>query len=325
MRRHFVDHLGAVLAVCVIWTTHSVAQSQTPAPEESSWRPLTADLSRGELFRNWAQPKRSSSGLRLFAFPYSFQFPTSATHDVDGKPRVDSYFGVDLSHHNGKDFPIALLRRQHVAFMYTKATQGTDYADKTFGERWEGMKALPETQRIPRGAYHFLSSDRSQSGAAQADRFLAYIALHGGFEDGDLRPALDLEWDKACKTCPDRWLKRKRTPQEIITTTLDFVNRVKEQSGWTPLIYTNRSFLRDVGITKPADIQRLTQGQKVWVFDLAKSDLELEIANPAANLPYVLWQFSWGGSLSSGYAGQLDVDSFKGTEAEFQALFLTRN
>jgi lysozyme len=70
------------------------------------------------------------------------------------------------------------------------------------------MQTLPATERIPRGAYHFLSADKSMTGTAQADRFLAYVSLHGGFKDGDLRPALDLEWDRACPSCADSWTDR---------------------------------------------------------------------------------------------------------------------
>lgn len=292
---------------------------------EAAWKTLQNEPSRGELFGSWAKSVSDKTGIHKFAFPYSFQFPKNADTDTDGKPRVNSYFGIDISHYNGDKFPLDNLKRQSVAFVYAKATQGTDYADKTFGAHWKGLKALPEEQRIPRGAYHFLSSDRSQSGSAQADSFIAYVNLFGGFEDGDLRPAIDLEWDKACKTCPDRWEKNKRSPDEIITTTLDFVKRVKDKTGWTPIIYTNRSFLRDVHITKQADIDRLTQGKNAWIFDLAASDAKLELANPKDNLPYDLWQFSWGGSLSDGNGGGLDVDSFKGTKEQFDSLFRTRN
>src|SRR5262249_6870419 len=151
---------------------------------------------------------KAADGSKIFVFPYSFQFPTNAERDVDGTRRVNSWFGIDISHHNGAKFPLELLRRQKVAFMYTKATEGTDYADKTFGNRWVRMKALPASQRIPRGAYHFLSAAKGMSGTQQADRYLDYVNLHGGFEVGDLRPALDLEWDKACRSCADRWAKR---------------------------------------------------------------------------------------------------------------------
>jgi lysozyme len=314
----------AVILATILFAVTTEVQSQ-PADvnmHEDSWKTLETEPSRGDLFRNMAQPARAADRLQAFVFPYSFQFPGNAERDVNGTPRTNSWFGIDISHHNGMKFPIQNLHRQKVAFMYAKATQGTDHADATFGERWAGMKALPATERIPRGAYHFLSADKSMSGRAQADRYLAYVALHGGFEDGDLRPALDLEWDKVCPTCADRWANR--TSDELIATTHDFIQQVKEKIGWTPLIYTNRSFLADRRLTT-SQIQEISQKAKIWIFDLAMDDRTLELANPSTNLPYVLWQFSWGGSLSNGYSGQLDVEIFKGTEVEFRALFLTKN
>jgi hypothetical protein len=55
------------------------------------------------------------------------------------------------------------------------------------------------------------------------------------------------------------------------------------------------------------------------------SDLLLEIVNANTNLPYVLWQFSANARLSNGYAGLLDADIFKGTDAQFRDIFLTKN
>jgi lysozyme len=298
------------------------AQMVVTKSAEDSWKSLETEPSRADLFKAAVRRPTAANGSKVSAFPHSFQFPKDSDHDVDGTARTNSWFGIDISHHNGVNFPIQLLRRQRVAFVYTKATQGTDFADKTFGEHWAAMKALPLEQWIPRGAYHFLSSDRSMSGTAQADRFLSYVALHGGFENGDLRPALDLEWDRACQACVDRWADR--TAEELVNVAIDFVRRVKERTGWTPLVYTNQSFLSERGLSK-AHVKRLTQTAKIWIFDLAKDDRTLELANPAENLPYVLWQFSWNGRLSNGYSGQLNVDAFKGTEAEFGAMFLTKN
>jgi GH25 family lysozyme M1 (1,4-beta-N-acetylmuramidase) len=134
-----------------------------------------------------------------------------------------------------------------------------------------------------------------------------------------LRPALDFEWDRACNNCVDRWESRKRGPDEIIATVRDFLHRVKQVTGRTPLLYTNRGFLRDVGIESEEQEKRLTDGAKVWIFDVSDTDSDTEIANPKNNLPHVLWQFSWGALLTDGYTGTVDVDSYKGTEAKFRS------
>jgi lysozyme len=203
-----------------------------------------------------------------------------------------------------------------------KATQGTDYADKTFDHNWKTVAGLPEGQKIPRGAYHFLSSDPQMTGTSQAGSYVDYVNLHGGWRTGDLLPAVDLEWDKACKTCPDRWQTRHRTPDEIIGTTLDFLGEVKRRIGRTPIIYTNKSFLKDNHIIRADQIGKLTQGHKIWIFDLDSHDRAVELPNPSNNLVHVLWQFSFGARLRHGYSGSFDANVFKGTADGFKDALL---
>jgi lysozyme len=133
---------------------------------------------------------------------------------------------------------------------------------------------------------------------------------------------MDLEWDRACKTCDDRWVTNHRSAEEIIATSRDFLVRIKERTGRTPLLYTNKSFLVDHGITTGPQIARLTQGVKVWIFDLSESDRKLELPDPQKNLQHSLWQFSWGAKLNEGYTGDLDVDYFKGSAEDFKAAFM---
>jgi lysozyme len=316
MKRFFIVGVSSLLVQV------SLARLAFNQSLDQTWKTLENEPSRSDLFKAAAQRHNTNAKPQVFVFPRSFLFPTDAEHDINGVKRVNSRFGIDISHHNGKDFPIRFLHRQGVAFVYIKATQGVDFADKTFPERLAAIKALPGSERIPYGPYHFLSSDESMSGADQADRLLAYLTLHGGLQDGDLRPAVDLEWDKSCLTCPDRW--SNRSAEELLRTLVDFINRVHKTTGWTPFIYTNVGFLSDRGLNA-AQINLLVHAGRIWIFDLADKDLISEVANPTKNLPYLLWQFSWTGRLSNGYSGEVDVDSFKGTDAEFNATFLTKN
>lgn len=307
-----------MLGSLVFSLSHTYAQSG--ARDEASWEPLGEEVSRGTLFKDYADEKAAEEKGKpqIFAFPSSFQFSRDARFDTDGSERHDRIFGVDISHYE-PNFPLGELKRQKVSFVYMKATQGTRYKDETFAPNWKAMAALPEAQHIPRGAYHFLSADAGMSGKAQADSFVDYVALHGNFRKGDLPPAMDLEWDKKCKTCPDRW--KDRSPTEIVDTAVEFLNRVKERTGRMPLIYTNKSFLNDVRITKPELVNKLTAGYKVWIFDLDGRDRRLELPNPDRNLKHVLWQFSFTGALPGIYGGNFDVSVFKGTTEQFNATF----
>jgi lysozyme len=311
-------------SLLVTVATISTASAQA-VPE--TWQVLTDEPSRAELFQDYAKNRIRHPGVGKlsFVFPSIFQFPDNAVRDVNGVLRTDSLFGLDISHHDGKEFQVDTLKRQQIAFIYVKATQGTDFADPEFGSTWVRLAALPDGQRIPRGAFHFLSSFSFQSGTEQADRFLAFVQLHGGFKPGDLPPAMDLEWDRLRTNQEDRWTTNHRSAAEIVSTSRDFLNRVKAKTGRMPLIYTNKSFLTDHGITSNAQIAELTDGFKVWIFDLSASDRKIELPDPKKNLKHSLWQFSWEGLLSEGHKGNLDVDYFRGSAAAFKAAFLDNN
>ncbi len=309
---------GAFLAYCL-----SLPHIGHAVSTEDSWDELVDEPSRSQLFKSFL-----TGGSKLSiddfgtAFPAGFRFPENVLSDGNGKSRKNSIFGLDISHYEGRGFPFAQLRQMNVSFVYLKATQGTHFADKTFGPNWLALASLPAEKAVPRGAYHFLSADPKQSGLEQANRFIAYIKLHGGLRSNDLPPALDLEWDRACGECDDRWTAGNRTASDIIKAATDFAKRVKELTGRIPLLYTNKSFLSDHGILSEEQIGLLTADCKVWIFDLSESDRILEIPNAKKNLHHILWQFTWNGKLSSGYQGNLDVDVFQGTFNEFERTLL---
>lgn len=313
--------LSVSLLVTVTLTVGALAQPKT---EAAGWEELKDEPSRGQLFRQYAETVASGQQgqPRPAAIPSSFHFPRDAIYDTNGTQRKDSIFGVDISHYESA-VPLGDLKRQKVGFVYAKASQGTGSRDGTFKANWKTLGTLPDDQKIPRGAYHFLSSDPAMSGKDQADRFVDYVNESGGFQAGDLPPVLDLEWDKACDSCPDRWVTNQRSPEQIVSTAIDFLNRVKERTGRTPMIYTNKGFLRDEKITDPELLSRLTGAFKIWIFDLDGPDLNVELPNPNKNLAHVLWQFSFVGKLSS-YPHTLDVNVFKGTPDAFKAA-LTAN
>lgn len=316
---------GILLYLCAILVLSAVGRaSYSDEDKESSWKALSDEPSRAQLFKQYADTTSAQGGRMPFALQREFRLPEDASRDVDGSERKNSIFGVDISHYQGGHFPFPLLKRQHVSFVYVKATQGTDAADKAFGDNWKALASLPVSEHIPRGAYHFLSSSPAQAGKDQADRFLAYVALHGGLRSDDLAPALDLEWDRLCTTCEDRWATNGRSADDIINTVAEFVNRIEEATGRIPIIYTNKSFLADHGIVSDHQIQRLIGNSNVWIFDVSPSDLRLEIPDSRKNLGYVLWQFSSNAVLDRGYSGTLDVDIFKGSDAELRAKLLSQ-
>jgi lysozyme len=313
---------GILLAAVAALAGNNV-RAEDSQRDEASWTALSDQPSRAQLFQRYADEMVKAEGgeAKTFAFPYTFRFAHDALYDDKGKPRTGQIFGIDISHWEGDNFPFKDLKQQSVGFVYTKATQGTDYADKTFDHNWSELIK----NGIPRGAFHFLASDPSMSGKAQADSFVDYVNKHGGFKPGDLRPALDLEWDVTCKTCPDRWQTNKRTPEEILKTTVDFLSQVQARTKRIPILYTNKSFMNDNHIDSVNFVKQLPAGVKIWIFDLDGKDRKLELPNPATNLAHILWQFSFGAALTKGFDGNFDVDVFKGTQAEFDKAFVNDN
>jgi lysozyme len=210
-----------------------------------------------------------------------------------------------------------------------KATQGTSGKDGQFAHYISRINELEQNTHVTivHGSYHFLSSDPTQSGKDQADAYVDYVELHGGFRKGDLPPAVDLEWDATCESCPDRWITNKRMPDDIIQSTRDFVSEVYSRTHFTPLIYTNRAFLDHVKIVLPKDVDKLAGNSQYWIFDLDGDDRKIEHPNAASNLPHVLWQFSFTGRLSNSDAfgdKDIDTDVFQGTPEQFAESILNK-
>jgi GH25 family lysozyme M1 (1,4-beta-N-acetylmuramidase) len=93
-----------------------------------------------------------------------------------------------------------------------------------------------------RGCYHFATP--TPSGTVQADFLLSTVEKAGGWGEGDLPPAWDLEGD--------RWTSR----QQIVDVSSQFAERVKQKLGRSPLLYTGSTW-RKFGVTDRAGFNAL--------------------------------------------------------------------
>lgn len=271
---------------------------------------LTDDLSRGELFAQRIAP----TGSRYIG--ETFAFPDDAAFETPGKPRNDSVFGVDISHHNESRCKCKIdwsgMREQKVAFVYLKATQGGKYFDPTFARNWEAVGKLPADQSIYRGAYHFLSSDVDV--ADQIKNFLRVVPVHA---KSDMAPTLDLEWDM--RKGPDgkmydSWSKVK--PAEIKARALAWLKAVHSSTGKAPMVYTNRSWWAEmIGEDAVDDFA----GYPIWIADYSKSRRATEKPAVMKGQAWALWQFSETGKLRfNGKAQQVDVNIYKGAAGKLK-------
>ncbi|WP_033290092.1 lysozyme [Amycolatopsis jejuensis] len=196
--------------------------------------------------------------------------------------------GIDVASYQG-NVDWANWWNQGKRFVWTKATESTNYTNPYFAQQYNGSY----NQGFIRGAYHFATPNTS-SGAAQANYFVA----HGGGWSGDgktLPGALDMEYNPYGATCyglskaaMTAWIK-------------DFHDTYHAKTGRWPVIYTSTSWWNqcaggDFSATAP-----------LWVARYASSP---------GTLPYnwgfyTVWQYT---------SSPLDQDTFNGAYDRLQAL-----
>lgn len=285
---------------------------------------LTNELSRQDLFeivRKDAIEGLTNEQIRRFDLTAPFVFPEHTRRDVKlNKPRVNSIFGIDISHHNGPDVDLEGSKMANARFVYVKATQGLKFRDPRFGSNWSRLAALPEGRRVHRGAYHFLSAN--MPGRDQALRFVAVLQAAGGLAPTDMPPVVDLEWDKGCSDCPDRWIDKSDAGRgdKIIKELLDFMQVVERATGRKPMVYTARSWWRSA-IGSEAKFARISD-YPIWIADYSTSSQASEVPKIPNDAAYTLWQFTDRSQFGS---KKMDANIFKGTEDEFyQRLKISR-
>ncbi len=129
--------------------------------------------------------------------------------------------GFDISQAQ-HEVPWKSLSETQAAFVYIRASQGTNITDREFERNWEMSKHCG----FPRGAYHVY--DPLQDPDAQAKHFLDML----GDDLGELPPVLDVEYHKS-------WAKGRPFPDAdaYLAGLVKMAKRLEEKTGWTPMIY----------------------------------------------------------------------------------------
>jgi lysozyme len=230
---------------------------------------------------------------------------------IENKPRVDSIFGVDVSHYDPATLAFDQFRSQGILFVYAKATQGTTFADPNFRTYWAALGALPQSTWIPRGAYLFLSA--GSPGADQADAFVAYVNLAGGFKANDLPPVVDLEWDVETGTA-DAWVGH--SADDILTQVKACLARIQQLTGRTPMLYTATSWFgpNTIPLSRFAEIG----AYPVWIADYDPKRLLAESPSLPPGVADTLWQFA-DNAHTTADPDPIDASIYHGTDASFAA------
>ncbi|WFU50708.1 GH25 family lysozyme [Sinorhizobium terangae] len=287
---------------------------------DTSWEDLKDDVSRQTLFidevipAKLAEEKDNPSAPKDFALPKEFVFPDDAKFDkVEKKARGDVIFGIDVSHWTG-NIKFHNLALQEVDFVYVKATQGTKFKDGMFGKYWADLGKLDGDKKVYRGAYHFLTANDDV--VEQANRFVEFLALHGGIGAGDMPPCLDLEWDRT-STNPDRWAGQDAA--KIIEKARTWLEIVEQKTKRTPIIYTARSWWK----SRKIDEKLLTKLDRyhIWIADYSTSHKAVEKPAIINGKTQKLWQFADDANVTTGYKSGLDANIYYGTRASFEQDF----
>jgi hypothetical protein len=185
-----------------------------------------------------------------------------------------AFFLPDLSAWQGASPNIeAIAAAPNMVGCILKATQGVSYSPDWFATNWRRARAAGGARYGRswfRAVYHF---GDTTPGAAQADYLLAAVARAGGFGDGDMAPAWDLEGSA--------WTSR----QQIVDISSAFAERIRSRIGRSPILYTG-SIWRQFGVKTRAGFSKL------WT-------THLNLMEPFGwpNSSIALWQFAGGGKL----------------------------
>ena len=222
--------------------------------------------------------------------PLTPRFSDARPYDWEGSgPTAYPVHGIDISRwQTDIDWPSA--RAAGVNFAYMKATEGADRIDPVFAGHWDQAARAG----VARGAYHFFYF--CTPAADQARWFIANVPR----TPGALPPVLDLEWNPASPTCTYR-----PPPETVRAEARTFIDIIARHYGQRPIIYTTPDFWDRNGI------ERLRE--EVWLRSTA--------ATPAERYPgtrWTFWQYS-GTGLVPGLAGQIDLNAFHGSVAEWAA------
>ncbi len=185
-------------------------------------------------------------------------------------------------------------------FAIAKASEGVTFVEGQFAVNWPAMKAAG----VVRGAYCFFHP-RPDAPNTEADFFVQTVNQAGGFEPGDFA-ALDLETlDNA-------------TAAQTAADALTFLQRVKADTGITPIIYTSPRVF-DTLLGSPTGFS----GYPLW--DVTWNGGPPNCPNiPASWSGWAFWQYAGDSISAPGLPGSMnDGDVFNGTRADLQALGLS--
>lgn len=190
--------------------------------------------------------------------------------------------GIDVSHYQGTVDWEQVSDTYHFAFI--KATESSYYLDPAFIKNIESVNRT----NMAVGAYHFFSPEKDA--VDQARHFLDTTL---GYEFS-LPPVLDVE------VAPNGDTESFQNAIE------EWINLVKESTGCTPILYSNKNFWSQY-------LQDRFAEYPIWISDYTRDD------NRVTTIPWSFWQFTDSGNVE-GVSGPVDESRYRGNETTLKKL-----
>lgn len=247
-----------------------------------------------------------------------------------GLPTSGTILGADIAswqHPGNRDIDFIKMYDAGIRFLYIKGSSGGDPANAT-AIRWSTVD-FPKAREagLLTGIYHAALiapgssvDSAAQQGAAQGSRAVSNMNALGGYKPGVLPIALDVEGFSI-----EGWATLP-SPAVVTAFTNAFVTTVKAQSGRTPVIYSNLSFLKQY-ITDPN-----LKNYPLWVANLTTGGnpgalnngtcLPTVWTSAGCNLNWMFWQYTHTAVASNYgiYSGSLDLNKLGKSINELLAL-----
>lgn len=188
--------------------------------------------------------------------------------------------GIDVSHYQGSINWTQVAKDDHAAYVYIKASEGSDNIDDMYQTNFRGAKRA----RIPAGSYHFFRANISPQ--AQVRNFMSQINL----KQQDLLPLIDVE-------VQPRGMSDERFRQVLN----EFLRLVEREIGKKPMIYTGKNFYNKIFAGHGYN--------KKYKFFIACYTLDEPVLYN--NDDFILWQYSPRGR-AKGIRGDVDMSRIRG-------------
>ncbi|WP_333618582.1 glycoside hydrolase family 25 protein [Dietzia sp.] len=227
----------------------------------------------------------ANTNVRNLASPSDY-----ISSDLVGKPQ-----GVDAANwqhpgENSVNWKAAAAGGKSFAFI--KATDGTSDGNEHFSDDFEGARSAG----IKVGAYH--KAHPAMDPIAQADALSDAVIEEGGDQ---LPPVLDLE------------LEEGLSPSQLADWTRSFMERTKEKTGRTPIMYTYKSFwLVQMGNTKEFSEYPL------WLAEYRQESPTEPFVGGWKS--WTFWQYAGNDGAADGFSTPVDLNVFNGSKSELEAM-----